>query len=163
MSERPPRTKPCNDNFLSFLASEPQVIHEGIIMFNKIDYNNLNAKAKEIYNFHKFSSVLADYGYASMWLNNDWEGADFIAVHSDGETTLKVQLKGRLSFMKKYIGKNILITFIEDGNYYIYPHDKILRLLNFTKTDKTWLEHGKWSSPRLTKRYKEILEDYRLG
>ena len=131
-------------------------------MFNKIYYNDLNAKAKEMYNFQKFSSILADYGYTTMWLNNDWEGADFIAVHIDGETTLKVQLKGRFSFMKKYIGKNILIAFIEDSNYYIYPHDKLLEQLNFTQTDKTWLDYGKWSCPKLTKKYKSILEEYKL-
>lgn len=131
-------------------------------MFNKIDYNDLNAKAKEMYNFQKFSSVLADYGYTTMWLNNDWKGADFIAVHIDGETTLKVQLKGRFSFMKKYVSKNILIAFIENGNYYIYPHDKLLEQLNFTQTDNTWIKHGKWSCPRLTKKNKEILEEYKL-
>lgn len=131
-------------------------------MFKKIKYSDLNAKAKEMYNFQKISAVLADYGYTTMWLNNDWEGADFIAVHIDGKTTLKVQLKGRLSFNKKYIGKNILIAFIENGSYYIYSHDEILELLNFTKTDKTWLEHGKWSCPKLTKKYQEVLGQYKL-
>jgi hypothetical protein len=131
-------------------------------MFKKIDYNNLNAKAKEIYNYQKFSGVMADYGYTTMWLNNDWEGADFIAVHIDGETTLKIQLKGRFSFNKKYVGKNILVAFIENENYYIYPHDEILEILDFTKNDKTWLEHGKWSCPKLTKKYKELLEQYKL-
>lgn len=132
-------------------------------MFNKINYNDLNSKAKEMYNFQKFSSVLADYGYTTMWLNNDWEGADFICVHIDGETTLKVQLKGRFSFDKKYVGKNILIAFIENDNYYIYPHDEVLEILNFTATDKTWLELGKWSCPRLTKKYKQLLEEYLLN
>ena len=131
-------------------------------MFKKINYTDLNAKAKEMYNFQKFSSILADYGYTTMWLNNDWEGADFIAVHIDGATTLKIQLKGRFSFSKKYMGKNILIAFIENEKYYIYPHDELLELLNFTKTDKTWLDHGKWSSPRLSKKYKVILEKYIL-
>jgi hypothetical protein len=60
----------------------------------KINYNDLNAKAKEMYNFQKVSAKLEDYGFTTMWLNNDWQGADFIAVHADGATDIKVQLKG---------------------------------------------------------------------
>jgi|TARA_B110000240_G_C13309125_1_gene371946 hypothetical protein len=55
---------------------------------------------------------LADYGYNSLRLNDDWQGADFIAVN--GDNMLKVQLKGRFTVDKKYIGKSILIAFIEN-------------------------------------------------
>ena len=86
----------------------------------KINYSDLNSKAKEMYNFHKVSAKLADYGYTCMWLTNDWQGADFIAVHIDGVTDLKVQLKGRISFAKKYIGKEIYICFIDNGGDTIF-------------------------------------------
>ena len=75
-----------------------------------------------MFNFQKASAKLADYGFTTMWLNNDWQGADFIAVHVDGNTYLKVQLKDRLSFNRKYIGKDIYICFISDGDIYLYPH-----------------------------------------
>ena len=55
---------------------------------------------------------MADYGYNSLRLNDDWQGADFIAVN--GNNMLKVQLKGRFTVDKKYIGKSILIAFIEN-------------------------------------------------
>ena len=42
----------------------------------RVDYSKLNAKQKENFNFHKVAAALADYGYDSMRLNNDWEGAD---------------------------------------------------------------------------------------
>ena len=71
------------------------------MIFEKIDYNSLNSKQKENYNFHKVASALADYGYDSMRLNNDWQGADFIAVKND--EMLKIQLKGRFTVDKKYI------------------------------------------------------------
>ena len=128
----------------------------------KIDYNSLNSKAKEMYNFQKVSAKLADYGYTTMWLNNDWQGADFIAVHIDGVTDIKVQLKGRISFNKKYIGKNIYICFIADGEVYLYPHDNILALLEHRILDKTWISTGSWSSPKLTKENRELLKDYIL-
>ena len=69
--------------------------------FTKIDPKKLNPREKENYNFLKVSAVLADYGFVTMRLSSDWQGADFIAQHLDGETFLKVQLKSRLTFDKK--------------------------------------------------------------
>jgi len=131
-----------------------------MVKLKKINYYELNSRAKEMYNFHKVSAKLADYGFTSMWLNNDWEGADFIAIHIDGNTSIKVQLKGRLSFYKKYIGKDIYIAFIEDEVTYLYPHDEILEHMSFKDTDKTWIEKDGWSTPRLSKFQKELLADY---
>jgi hypothetical protein len=59
------------------------------MIFNKVDYNKLNSKQKENYNFHKVASALADYGYNSLRLNDDWQGADFIAI--SGEDMIKVK------------------------------------------------------------------------
>jgi hypothetical protein len=128
----------------------------------KINYSDLNARAKEMYNFQKAAAKLADYGFTCMWLNNDWQGADFIAVHADGETEIKVQLKGRLSFAKKYIGKHIYICFITNDNIYLYPHDEVLQLVEERISDKTWLSKGTWSSPSLTQQNKELLSQYML-
>jgi len=72
---------------------------------NKINYDDLNARAKEMYNFQKVSAKLSDYGFTTMWLNNDWQGADFIAVHADGVTDIKVQFKGQFSFNQRYRGR----------------------------------------------------------
>jgi hypothetical protein len=46
--------------------------------------------------------VLADYCYVTLRLSDDWNGADFIAQHMDG-SVLRVQLKSRLSFFKRYL------------------------------------------------------------
>jgi hypothetical protein len=54
-------------------------------------------------------------------------GAEFIAIHFDGNRYLKVQLKGRLTFDKKYIGKDLFICFY-DKDWIIYPHDELLSL-----------------------------------
>jgi len=84
----------------------------------KINYRDLNSKEKENYNYHKTASALTDYGYDSMWLNNDWKGVDFISVKDD--EMLKVQLKGRFTIDKKYIRKDIHIAFIEDDIIKMY-------------------------------------------
>ncbi len=56
-----------------------------------------------------------------MWLNDDWEGADFIAVHLDGEQMLRIQLKGRITIDKKYLNKGVYIAFTSDQNQrYLY-------------------------------------------
>ena len=128
----------------------------------KIEYSQLNAKAKEMYNFQKASSKLADYGFTTMWLNNDWEGADFLAVHVDGKTVLKIQLKARLTFSKKYKSKNILMCFPENGEIYLFPHDEILEKVEHRISDRKWIETGTWSSSKLTKQNAELLEGYKL-
>src|ERR1035437_6860128 len=92
----------------------------------KILYKKLNNKQKETFNFQKVSAILADYGFATIKLNDDWQSADFIAQHIDGNNFLKVQLKGRLSFGKKYQNKNIHICFPHKGDCYLYDHDKLL-------------------------------------
>jgi len=130
------------------------------VIFKKVNYKDLNSKAKEMYNFQKVSALLADYGFTTMWLNNDWQGADFIAVHLDGITDLKVQLKGRLAFDKKYLNKNIWMCFIEDGKVYLYPHDEVLNKLDGIK--KYVDEKGGWSNKKLTKVQKSILDEYEL-
>ena len=50
----------------------------------RIRYADLNARQKENYNFQKVSAVLADFGFTTLRLTDDWQGADFIAQHIDG-------------------------------------------------------------------------------
>lgn len=77
----------------------------------KISYNDLNSRQRENYNFPKVSAILADYGFVTPHLTDDWQGADFIAQHIDGETFLKVQLKGRLTLDKKILERILLFAF----------------------------------------------------
>ncbi len=92
----------------------------------KTSYNSLNSKGKESYNFQKLSAILADYGFTTLKLNDDWQGADFIAVHSNGEDFLKIQLKGVLCVDKKYFGKHIWMAFRKGSDWYMFNHDAFL-------------------------------------
>ena len=47
----------------------------------KISYSELNAKQKENFNFHKIEAAISDYGFNSFRLNDDWQGANFIAIN----------------------------------------------------------------------------------
>ena len=42
----------------------------------QIKYRRLNARQKENFNFQKLSAVLADYGFVTFRLSDDWQGAD---------------------------------------------------------------------------------------
>lgn len=95
-----------------FLSHAQENIKQTKMLQKKIQYSDLNAKQKENYNFHKVTSALADYGYNSMRLSDDWQGAEFIAISRDD--MIKVQLNGRFTIDKKYIGKNIFISFLEE-------------------------------------------------
>ncbi len=131
--------------------------------FKKITYSELNACQKENYNFQKLAAHLADYGFNCMWLNDDWQGADFIACHIDGEMFLKVQLKGRLTFDAKYKDKEIYVAFRESNQWYLYPHDTLcseLISLGFMKDSKSWVEDGVYSWPKLPKDLLTYLEKY---
>ena len=134
--------------------------------FNRIDYANLNSRQKENYNYHKLGAVLADFGYAAMRLSDDWNGADLIAPHVDGNAILKIQLKGRLTFKKSYIGKDLCIAFPLDNDWYVYPHDSVLDLV-LSRTDlmagtSSWENRGGYSFPSLSRQLGELLEPYRI-
>lgn len=125
---------------------------------NKVKYNELNARQKENYNFHKVAAALAEYGYNSMRLNDDWQGADFIAVK--GDEMLKIQLKGRFTVDKKYIGKDIYISFIEDNKIKIYNHDEAVKLLpEKTKNTVSWGKRGGYSWGKTPKQYAKVITE----
>ena len=128
------------------------------MILNKVNYNKLNSKQKENYNFHKVASALADYGYNSLRLNDDWQGADFIAIN--GEDMIKIQLKGRFTVDKKYIGKEIYIAFIENNIIKLYIHDEAVNMLsNNIINSKSWSEKGGYSWGQTPKVYSSIIRE----
>jgi hypothetical protein len=128
-----------------------------------IRYSELNDKQKESYNFQKVSAILAEYGYVTIRLSDDWNGADFIAQHHSG-SFIKVQLKSRITFDKKYKGKDIFICFPNNGDWYLYPHDEALALYEsnrFTNSD-SWKKKGIYHWSRLSEEQKTELKKYIL-
>ncbi len=130
-----------------------------------ISYRSLNARQKEAYNFQKVSAVLADYGFCTIRLSDDWSGADFIAQHLDGSFR-KVQLKSRLSFAKKYEGKDLWLCFPADGGWYLYPHDSTLAEVKKKKASlaitKSWSVGGGYSFPSLGVELRAILAPFQI-
>ena len=122
----------------------------------KINYDKLNARQKENYNYHKVAAALADYGYDCMRLNNDWQGADFIAVK--GDDMLKVQLKSRFTVDKKYLGKDIYIAFREDENIFLFDHDEAVEMWKHKLVNrKAWTVNGIWHQKPYPKQFESII------
>ena len=118
-------------------------------MFRRIDPGKLNGRQKEIYNFQKSAALLADYGFNCIKLADDWRGADFLAHHFDGKTTLKVQLKARLTIDRKYSGQELWMNFPSGRTWYLVPHDDLVDLIGQTTNwlnTTSWREHGGYSS-----------------
>jgi hypothetical protein len=136
-----------------------------VLMLMQIKYENLNSRQRENYNFHKVAARLADYGYNCLRLSDDWQGADFIACHISGRDFLKVQLKGRLTIDKKYLDKSIHIAFPNNDQWYVYPHDEVVKkILNLGKVDatKSWNEYGSYTWPSIPKRISHLIDEYRV-
>lgn len=115
----------------------------------RVEYQNLSARQKEIYNFQKIAGLLADYGFNCIKLHDDWQGADFLAYHKDGQHTLKVQLKARLTIAKKYQGKELHMGFPVHGTWYLIPHDELVEVVGKTTSwlaTDSWLQRGLYSS-----------------
>ncbi len=147
-------------------AIENNIAETNKIVFSKINCDNLKAKQQENYNFQKVSSILADYGFVTMRLNDDWQGADFIAQHVSG-TFLKVQLKGRLEVNKKYIGKEIWMCFPADDwkGCYLFSHDEVMNwLLSNTNIGNTpgWKTKGIYNWKSLTSSTKDFMDKHIL-
>ena len=74
----------------------------------RVGYSDLNARQQENYNSAKLSAILAAYGYFTRWLNDDYNGADMIALR-EGQEALLIKLKSRPFIGKKYRNKGLLI------------------------------------------------------
>jgi frataxin-like iron-binding protein CyaY len=134
--------------------------------FEKIYYGSLTARQKELFNFQKIAATFADYGFNCIKLADDWQGADFLAYHINGTTTLKVQLKSRVTIGQKYCDKDLWIAFPHKGYWYLIKHDRLVKKVG-QQTD--WLNTTSWrvmhgySSARINAGLLDSLAEDRLG
>lgn len=134
-------------------------------ILTRINCAKLNGRQQKNYNILKLSAALADYGFVTSRLTEDRPSTDFIVQHLDGQTSLKILLKGRLYFEKKFRGKNLHIAFLKDTDWYLYPHDELLeKVLATTNVGKTssWIDKGVYHYPSLSKQMIDLLKPYRV-
>ena len=132
----------------------------------RVDYADLSSKQKEIFNFQKIAAALADYGFNCIKLADDWQGADFLAYHKDGEQTLKVQLKARVTIDRKYLDKDLYMAFPHNGTWYLIHHDELVRIAGETTSwlrSASWKEHGGYSSANPSREMLDGLATFAFG
>jgi hypothetical protein len=141
--------------------------------FRLADYALLNARQREVYNFHAIAALLARYGFATYPIRDDWNGGDMIARHmtESNRPIMTIQIKGRVTFDRKYIGKQLWIGFPLGADAIVYPHDEVLTEYTRVRAarnqalenSKAWSEDGTvhWAKP--TEELMTLLERYRLS
>lgn len=139
---------------------------EAPVKLTRVAYKSLNAKQKEAFNFQKSAAMLADYGFNCIKLADDWRGADFLAYHKDGNQTLRVQLKARLTIDRKYCGQGLWMNFPVGKNWYLVEHDELVRIVGDMTTwlgTRSWMDKGRYSSVSPSRPLLEQLATYRVG
>ena len=129
--------------------------------FKRIEYTALNSRQRENYNFAKVAARLADYGFNCLRLTDDWNGADFIAVHIGGQNNnnISVQLKGSMAIYRKYVGKGLHVAFIDGDDCYVYPHDELVAAFVERRGNADWPD-GPW--PTVPRWATEFLQPYKI-
>lgn len=129
-------------------------------------YSSLSPRQKEAHNFQKISALLADFGYSTTRLWDDTNGVDFVALHADGKTLYKIQLKGRVVFNKKYKGKDLWIAFRAEDAVYVFPHDKVLKKVLSTRKimygTTSWKDKGEYSFKTLSAWLRPLIKEYEI-
>lgn len=135
-------------------------------MFERMTCGDLNPRQKENYNFQRVAARMADYGFNCLRLTDDWQGADSIACHINGETFLKVQLKPRLVIDRIYQDKDIHIAFFLGDAIFIYDHDELIEYIENNRfigaESVTWREEGKRTWPTPPRWAINYLEEFRI-
>lgn len=130
-----------------------------MLNLEKKEYNQLNHRQKESFNFQKVSAVLADYGYITYRMHDDYNGADFHAVGTDGKV-IKIQLKGRIEILEKYWDKELYVAFCYKSQWYLYPHDHMYTIIT-NRSEGAKRNKGR-SMKDIPNWLKEEMENYKI-
>ena len=141
--------KACREETQSHPRANYQIAHEQGAFMAFMTRLNDSRIAVEIGVFTGYSSLVT----MNSMVKNAGPNAHLFALDMSGEY---------LEIAQKYWAKNLYIAFFEQGDLYIYPHDYILAQVENNIADKTWLEKGTYFQTKITKKFREILEPYKV-
>ena len=142
-------------------------IEKGLInmqAMQKISYAKLNSKQKEARNSYHLMAQLADCGFESHRLHNDYQGADIVALSMNGET-LRIQLKGRPTVSKEYLGKGLMMAFpAQTGSedFVLVDHDSLAEWWMGENESESWVHRGAYSAKTPTAAMRDWIEKNNL-
>ena len=134
--------------------------------------NRYRTQVREVINRNVVVSLALEQGFNAYLPVYDG-GVDFI-LHREAQPgrpetttdTRKVQLKGRWTIDKKYIGRDIWVAFPVDDDWYLVPHDEMVAIAeNYTGALQvhSWTGGGVYSWPKPTKAMMAQCETYRFA
>lgn len=119
--------------------------------------------ADEIIQRNELTTLLLRQGY-NVFLPVYDEGIDLIAHRKVDDDFKLVQQKSRWTIARKYVGQNIWIAFRDRGEWFLAPHDELVRFgeaAGYTAT-QSWIEKGLYHRVAMTRDLRERCKKYRL-
>ena len=128
---------------------EDEPAHLKSLGFERKKYKQLTNREKEICNICRLAALLSEYGFECMTVKNDVNGPDIIAynngVNAQNQRTLYIQVKGRATIKRNYIGRGLYIAFPSEDGWYLIPHDEEL----LKRVPENWLNSVSWKEDGL--------------
>ncbi|TFL18152.1 hypothetical protein [Jannaschia formosa] len=91
-------------------------------------------------------------------------GIDMIAYREDTREIRLIQQKSRWTVDRKYLGRNIWIAFPDGEDWFLVPHDHLLRTAHEGLVDtQSWTETGVYSRASITAAQRSALAGYKIG
>lgn len=111
--------------------------------------SSYRSQIREVINRNIVVSLALEQGFNAFLPVYDG-GIDFILYHEESNVTRRVQLKGRWMIDRKYVGRDIWIAFPIGSDWYLMPHDEMLKFAEEDRVTQTasWIERGAYSRPR---------------
>jgi hypothetical protein len=123
--------------------------------------NNSSQKA-EVINRNSFVNLALGQGF-NVFLPVYDGGIDFIIDRENGNELYKVQLKSRWTIDKKYEGRDIWIAFPVGKEWYLIPHDEMIRVASpGVVSSRPWVEKDRYSKRGLSKADLARYNDFRF-
>ena len=121
------------------------------------------SQVREVINRNIVASLALEQGF-NVFLPVYDGGVDFILHHEGDGRLRRVQLKGRWTIDRKYIGRDIWIAFPAAGDWYLVPHDEMVRTAGSGVLESaSWTGPGIYSRPQLSKELMASCAPYRFA
>lgn len=122
------------------------------------------SQVREVINRNTVVSLALAQGFNAFLPVYDG-GVDFILYRESDGVVRKVQLKGRWTIDRKYVGRDIWIAFPIGSDWYLMPHDQMVvsAEADGTTTTASWVEGGAYSRPRPSKTVIAACQPYRFA
>ncbi len=121
------------------------------------------SQVREVINRNVVVSLALEQGFNAFLPVYDG-GVDFILYRESDGQVRKVQLKGRWTIDRKYVGRDIWIAFPIENNWYLIPHDEMVGSAETGVIQSaSWTERGQYSRPYLSAAVKARCAPFRFA